>query len=46
MSAGFTEPIVKDGVLAWLEAAGWEIAHHPGIALDTSTGRVIKEATV
>lgn len=31
----FTESVVEDAALAWLESAGWRIAHGPGIAPDT-----------
>jgi type I restriction enzyme R subunit len=34
MSA-FTESVVEDAALAWLEASGWRIAHGPDIAPDT-----------
>lgn len=30
----FTESVVEDAALAWLEAAGWTIAKGPGIAPD------------
>jgi type I restriction enzyme R subunit len=32
----FTETVVEEAALAWLEAAGWPIAHGPDIAPDTS----------
>lgn len=35
MTASFTESVVEDASLAWLEAAGWRIAHGPEIAPDT-----------
>lgn len=34
MSA-FTESVVEEAALAWLEAAGWQLAHGPDIAPDT-----------
>lgn len=30
----FTESTVEDAALAWLEGAGWQIAHSPDIAPD------------
>jgi type I restriction enzyme R subunit len=33
--ATFSESTVEDAALAWLEAAGWRIAHDPDIAPDT-----------
>lgn len=30
----FTECIVEDAALAWLEASGWRVAHGPDIAPD------------
>ncbi len=35
MSARFAESVVEDAALAWLEAAGWRVAHGPDIAPDT-----------
>ena len=35
MTTAFTESIVEEAALAWLEAAGWQVAHGPGIAPDT-----------
>ncbi len=35
MAATFTESVVEDAALAWLEAAGWRVAHGPDIAPDT-----------
>lgn len=32
MSAAFTESVVEDAALAWLESIGWHIAHGPEIA--------------
>jgi type I restriction enzyme R subunit len=32
--SGFTESVVEDAALAWLEAIGWRIAHGPDIAPD------------
>jgi len=32
MSRAFTESVVEEAALAWLEAAGWRIAHGPDIA--------------
>ncbi len=29
---GFTEPVVEDAALAWLQALGYSIAHGPEIA--------------
>ncbi len=34
MSRGFTESVVEDAALAWLEALGWQVAHGPEIAPD------------
>jgi len=31
----FTESIVEDAALAWLESIGWHVAHGPDIAPDT-----------
>ena len=30
----FSESVVEDASLAWLEATGWQIAHGPDIAPD------------
>lgn len=35
MNTGFTESTVENAALAWLESAGWEIAHGPDIAPGT-----------
>ena len=35
MSGSFTESVVEDAALGWLEAAGWQIAHGPDIAPET-----------
>jgi len=35
MSAAFSESTVESAALAWLEAAGWQIAHAQDIAPDT-----------
>lgn len=32
----FTESIVEDAALAWLEAVGWHVAHGPEIGPDMS----------
>ncbi len=32
MSGAFTESVVEDAALAWLEGVGWEVAHGPDIA--------------
>jgi type I restriction enzyme R subunit len=32
----FTESTVEEAALAWLESAGWQVAHGPDIAPDTS----------
>lgn len=34
MSGNFTESVVEDAALAWLEAIGWHVAHGPDIAPD------------
>ncbi|HWQ37501.1 MAG TPA: type I restriction endonuclease subunit R [Burkholderiales bacterium] len=34
MSDAFTESVVEQAALAWLEAAGWPVAHGPDIAPD------------
>lgn len=34
MSMGFTESIVEQAALAWLESSGWEVLHGPDIAPD------------
>jgi hypothetical protein len=34
MTDAFTESIVEEAALAWLESAGWQIAHGPEIAPD------------
>ncbi len=35
MSAyAFTESVVEQAAIAWLESAGWQIAHGPDIAPD------------
>ena len=36
MTTGFTESVVEQAALAWLEASGWQIAHGPEIAPDGS----------
>lgn len=33
--SSFTEPVVEEAALEWLQAAGWQIAHGPDIAPDT-----------
>lgn len=33
--SSFTESVVEEAALAWLEAIGWQIAHGPDIAPDT-----------
>ena len=33
---GFAESTVEDAALAWLESLGWNVAHEPDIAPDTS----------
>ena len=35
MPRGFTESIVEDAALAWLEGLGWTVKHGPEIAPDT-----------
>ena len=35
MSTAFTESVVEEAAIAWLQAAGWQVAHGPGIAPDT-----------
>ncbi len=35
MSGTFSESIVEDAALAWLQAIGWQVAHGPDIAPDT-----------
>ena len=35
MTAGFTESVIEQAALAWLESFGWHIAHGPDIAPDT-----------
>lgn len=35
MSEGFTESVVEQAALAWLEATGWPVAHGPDIAPNT-----------
>jgi type I restriction enzyme R subunit len=34
MNGAFTESVVEEAALAWLESAGWQIAHGPDIAPD------------
>ena len=34
MTVRFTESTVEQAALAWLEAAGWQVAHGPDIAPD------------
>ncbi len=34
MSESFTESDVEEAALAWLERAGWRVAHDPDIAPD------------
>ncbi len=34
MTARFTESVVEEAALAWLEAVGWRVAHGPDIAPD------------
>jgi type I restriction enzyme R subunit len=34
VSERFTESVVEDAALAWLEAGGWQVAHGPDIAPD------------
>ena len=38
MPRGFTESIVEDAALAWIEGLGWTVKHGPGIAPDTPGG--------
>jgi len=33
--SGFTESVVEEAALEWLQSAGWQIAHGPDIAPDT-----------
>jgi hypothetical protein len=40
MSGSFTESVVEDAALGWLNASGWRIARGPDIAPDTLTGRM------
>ncbi|MDD5557139.1 MAG: hypothetical protein PHN82_07810 [bacterium] len=37
MIALFTESMVEEAALSWLEAIGWRIAHGPDIAFDMLT---------
>jgi type I restriction enzyme, R subunit len=32
--SAFSESVVEDAALAWLEAMGWRVAHGPDIAPD------------
>ncbi len=34
MTATFTESVVEEAALAWLESVGWQVAHGPDIAAD------------
>ncbi len=34
----FTESVVEEAVLGWLESIGWRIAHGPSIAENMDTG--------
>lgn len=34
----FTESVVEEAALAWLEAVGWQVAHGPDIALPCLPG--------
>jgi len=34
-TAGFTESVVEDAALAWLEHIVWQVAHGPDVAPDT-----------
>ena len=36
MTAPFTESVVEQAALAWLESIGWQVAHGPDIAPDLS----------
>lgn len=38
MSESFTESDVEEAALAWLERAGWRVAHDPDIAPDMPAG--------
>jgi type I restriction enzyme, R subunit len=35
MTAPFTESVVEDAALAWLESLGWQVMHGPDIAPET-----------
>lgn len=37
MSDTFTESVVEDAALAWLESIGWHVVHGPEIAPDMLT---------
>lgn len=32
MNSAFTEPVLEEAALAWLESVGWHVAHGPDIA--------------
>ena len=40
----FTESTVEEAALAWLEAAGWRIAHGPDIAPDIPPVERLRDA--
>jgi hypothetical protein len=50
MSAGFTESVVEQAALDWLESASWQVRNGAEIAPDMlrakEAERAIKEATV
>lgn len=41
--SGFTESVVEQAALAWLENAGWQVVHGPDIAPDTLLPRLISD---
>jgi type I restriction enzyme R subunit len=44
--SSFTESIVEDAALAWLESLGWTVVHGPEIAPgESGAGRLIREMT-
>jgi len=42
----FTESVVEEAALAWLENAGWQVAHGPDLALDVSAAGRRNESEV
>lgn len=42
----FTESVVEQAALAWLESLGWQIAHGPDVSLyQPGAERIVRRAT-